>query len=119
MKKDWVRAMQAAAGITFALVMAVAVQGPASAADTLRAEHGSDTIVAHLPGRQVYVSDREDDGNDVVGQVEWWDSQRGGYRIQPVWDRTVDGDAVYWHAPGPINKVRVCEETGSCSNWEW
>ncbi|TDD24048.1 hypothetical protein [Nonomuraea diastatica] len=120
MKKAISRLIRISIGVASALLVTVAVQGSAtaSARDTYSAKHGSDSATVWIASETIYVNDRENDGNDVVGQVRWWDSNKAQIRIHNVWDRNPDGDAVTGNSPGPVRGIRVCEETGSCSAWD-
>ncbi|MEO3794675.1 hypothetical protein ABGB14_31065 [Nonomuraea sp. B10E15] len=112
--------VRAAVGVTSALLVTLAAQGPAQASagpHALYAEHGSDTGWVPAMTNSLYVNDVEKDGNDVVGQVWYHDSRSNSERTYEVWDRDPDGDAATGVAPGNVLRMRVCEETGSCSAW--
>ncbi|GLW06902.1 hypothetical protein Misp01_20320 [Microtetraspora sp. NBRC 13810] len=114
------RAVRSSVALASVLLATTAVQGTASASaqDTYRAVHGSDTAVVWIASETVYVNDGENDGLDVVGQVRWWDSQKAQTRTYSLWDRSADGDHAIGNAPGPVSGIRVCEEDGSCSPWQ-
>ncbi|MEO3793244.1 hypothetical protein ABGB14_23790 [Nonomuraea sp. B10E15] len=123
MSKMLLRAIPASVGVLSALLATAAVQGPASASarDTYKAKHGSDTATVWIASETIYVNDGEKDGRDVVGQVKWWDSRYAQIRVHNVWDRKADGESVTGNAPGPVRGIRVCENDGTpdgaCSAW--
>ncbi|TDC97572.1 hypothetical protein E1292_36760 [Nonomuraea deserti] len=116
------RAVRTFAGTAAALLATVLIQGPAAASSGAlypkRVEHGSDYAIVWTGTRTVVAFDGEKDGNDVVAQVRWWDSRWAEERVHNEWDRKPDKKDERGKVPGVVREIRVCEETGSCSDWE-